>query len=454
MDKKEEQFIKMTTTPVHRLVATLAVPTTITMLVTNIYNMADTAFVGQLNTSASGAVGIVFGFMSILQAFGFLFGQGAGSIMSRLLGSKKPSEASVIASTGLFCSFASSVIIAVLSFLFLDQLITLLGSTPTIAPYARTYITYILISAPFIVTSFTMNNLLRFEGKAIYGMVGLMTGAVLNIIGDPIFMFVFHMGIAGAGLSTCLSQIVGFCILIYSFLSGKTTCRLKFSNIKFGAFIFTDIVPTGLPSLLRQGLQSLSVIVLNYLSQPYGDAAISAMSITSRVIFFVYSVALGIGQGFQPVCAFNFGAGKYDRVIKAYKFATFLAQCFITVFALVVLIFSGSVIGFFRDDADVIAYGTRALQLQCITQLPMPFCTMTEMMLQSTGQKVHACIMSSMKSGLLFIPVLFIMAIWRGFSGIQEAQPIANILMFIPSVILAYWFLKVKMPKVKSGEKG
>ena len=438
----DAQYIKMTKTPVPSLIVKLSIPTIISMMVTTIYNMVDQAFIGQLGTSASGAVGIVFGYMAILQAVGFLFGQGAGSTLSRALGKKDKKEANIIAATGFYSALIVSSLVAVISFIFLDKLVRILGSTETIAPYAKTYITYILISAPFIVSSFSMNNFLRYEGRASLGMVGLLTGAVLNIAGDPIFMFGFKMGIAGAGLSTCLSQIISFLILLSFFISGKTQCSLSIKNFSWNLKRIGDITATGLPSLLRQALQSISTIILNVVASPYGDAAIAALSIVSRITFFIFSVALGIAQGFQPVCAFNYGAGKNTRVREAFWFAYKYAQICITIVTIGVLIFNKQIVVLFRDDPEVINIAIGALFLQALTQLCSPFCTMTEMALQTTGHKFFASLLSSLKSGIIFIPVLYILCYFRGLNGIVESQPVANILMLIPSVILSVWFLK------------
>lgn len=445
-DKQAAQYDLMTKTPVPKLIIKLAIPTTISMLVTNIYNLVDTAFVGRLGTSASGAVGIVFGFMMILQAVAFLFGQGSGSIMSRNLGKNDEKKASSIASLGFFSALTGSIIVAVICLIMIDKLVVLLGSTPTIAPFAKTYTTFILISAPAIVCSFVMNNLLRYEGKALLGMIGLSIGAVLNIIGDAIFMFGFNMGIAGAGLSTCLSQFVSLGILLSFFMRGKTICKLSIHNVHFNFEDFGDVFATGFPSLVRQGLQSLSTIVLNFFAGPYGDAAIAAMSIVSRIVFFVFSVVLGIAQGFQPVSAFNYGAKKYDRIREAFKFSILLSEIFIVVFSTIVIIFSGGIIQRFRDDYEVVRIGTRALRLQCLSQLVTPFCTLTEMQLQSTGKKLLASITSFLKSGAIFIPTLFILANTRGLSGIQEAQPLATIVVVIPLIFFAKWFFD-NLPK-------
>ena len=445
------QFDKMTKTPVSRLIIKLSIPAIISMMVTNVYNLVDTAFVGQLGNSASGAVGIVFGFMAVLQAIGFMFGNGSGSIISRLLGAKNTEQASKIASTGFFFTLLFGAVVAIISAFVLKPLVMLLGSTETISPYAQTYISYILVAAPFITASFTMNNLLRYEGKATLGMIGLIVGAVLNIAGDPILMFGLNMGIAGAGLSTCISQIVGFFVLLSMFLLHKTQCRLSVKLIvpKF----LPEIIGTGLPSLLRQGLNSLSTVVLNNCAAVYGDAAVAAMSIVSRVIFFTFSFALGVGQGFQPVCGFNYGAKKYDRLKTAFYFSVMLAEIIVVVISVGLILFPGEIVRIFRDDNTVMEIGSRALVLQGIAQLFLPFCMITEMALQSVGKKLGASVLSTLRNGLFFIPLLLILSNVRGLSGIQEAQPLAVTLAVIPSAILAVRFFR-ELPKNTEQSRG
>ena len=439
---KISQYDRLTKTPIPKLIIRLAVPTVLSMLVTNVYNLADTAFVGRLGTSASGAVGVVFGYMSIIQAVGFMFGQGSGSIISRLLGAKKDKEATTTASTAFFCAIAVGLILEILGFAFRRPLVLLLGSTETIAPYAETYITYILLAAPFMTASFVMNNILRYEGKASIAMIGLMTGGILNIGMDPLFMFVFGMGIAGAGLATGLSQCISFSILLYMFLSGKTQSRISPREIDPRPGFIGNICTTGLPSMLRQGLTSMATVLLNGQAAVYGDAAVAALSIVSRIMFLVMSVGLGIGQGFQPVSAFNYGAKRYSRVRSAYRFTFTLAQAVVTIGAIGVFIFSGSLIGIFRDDPQVIEIGTRALRLQCATILFMPFCMITEMLFQSTGKKLGASILSSLRSGAFFIPAVLILPRIRGLMGVEEAQPAAYVLAFVPAVFFAIWFFR------------
>lgn len=443
MKQKIQQYEKMTATPVNLLVLKLALPSIVSMLVNNIYNLVDTAFVGRLGTSASGAVGVVFGFMAIIQAFGFMFGQGSGSILSRALGNHDKESASLHASAGFFGAILFGLVISVFGFLFLDRIVMFLGSTVTIAPYAKTYISYILIAAPFMCSSLVLNNILRYEGKAVLGMIGLMTGAVLNMAGDPVLMFGLNMGIAGAGLSTAVSQLISWGILLSMFLSGRTSAKLNISLAMHAApSVYSNIMATGMPSLLRQGLHSLNTVLLNAQCAPYGDAAVAGMSIVSRIIFFSFSAALGVGQGFQPVSAFNYGAKRYSRVREGYRFTLAVSEIIMLVGCTILLVFSGDLIGIFRDDPAVIAVGTRALRLQAVAYLFLPICMVTEMLHQSTGHRAGASFLSALRSGLLSIPTLLVLSKLRGLAGIQEAQPAALILSIPFAIVFAVLFFR------------
>lgn len=441
-NSKDLQYKKMTETPVLKLLVRLSIPTILSMMITSIYNMVDTAFVGRLGTSASGAVGIVFTAMAIIQSIAFMFGQGSGSILSRRLGAKDYEGASSIASTGFFFTLFVGICMMTAGLIAIEPLVYLLGSTATIAPYAKDYVFYILIAAPGMMCSLAMNNMLRYEGKAALGTVGMLTGSILNIVLDPLFMFVFKMGIRGAGLSTALSQYISFSILLYMFLSRKTQVHLSFRYVDKSPAVVFDICATGLPSLLRQSLASLSTMLLNRLAGVYGDAAIAAMSIVSRLGMSIFSFAIGIGQGFQPISAFNYGAKKYDRVKRAYLYATILGELVLAAVSIAVLCNLSDMIRIFRDDAEVIEIGTRALKLHCIALFFLPVGAMTEMLLQSTGCRATASLLSSFRSGLIFVPALLILSKIRGLYGIQEAQPLAYVIMLVPSLFIVKWYWK------------
>lgn len=438
---------RLTDMPVSGLVLRLAIPSIITMMVSNLYNIVDTAFVGRLGTSASGAVGIVFGFMAIIQAFGFMFGQGGGSILSRALGAKDKERASLHASAGFCGSMLCGLLIAIIGFIWLDPIVMFLGSTPTIAPYAKTYISFILIAAPFMCSSFTLNNFLRYEGKAKLGMLGMMTGAVLNMAMDPLFMFALDMGIAGAGLSTAISQLVGWTILVSMFRRGKTESVLSVRKaLQAAPAIVGNIAATGFPSLLRQGLHSLTTVVLNAQCAIFGDAAVAAMSIVSRLTFFTFSFALGVGQGFQPVSAYNYGAKRYSRIRQSYRFTIMVAESIIVVGVIILVVFAPELVRLLRDDTAVVMIGKRALRLQALAYLLLPPCMVTEMLMQSTGYRLGASLLSAFRSGLLFIPSILLLAHFRGLAGIQEAQPLALILSAPITLPFALFFFR-KLPK-------
>ena len=442
MSVLDRQYKEMTETSVEKLILRLSVPTIISMLVTNIYNMADTFFVGKLGTSASAAIGIVFSLMTINQALGFMCGHGCGSNISRKLGNKQGDAAIKFASTGFFMSLFLGVLIMIIGIIFMEPLLRIMGSTDTIMPYAKSYGICILLSAPFMTGSCVLNNVLRYEGKAALAMVGLTLGGVLNIIGDPIFIFVLNMGTLGAGISTAVSQVISFFVLLAMFGGDRTVSRLRFSAISWDIKDILNILYTGLPSLIRQGMMSVSTMVLNYMSMPYGDAAIAAMSIVSRVCNFIFAIALGISQGFQPVSAFNYGAKKFKRVKRAFVFCCGLSMIILGVLSVLSLIFSGHIIGLFRDDADVIGVGTFALRAQCIVLFVSPITLAASMMFQGAGENLASSIASFLRSGITFIPMVAILPRFFGIYGIQLAQPVADVISFVVVMPLIVRFFK------------
>lgn len=441
-EAEERQYKKMTETPVSKLVIMLSIPTTISMLVTNIYNMADTYFVGKLGTSASGAVGIVFGLMAIIQAFGFMFGHGAGSIISRRLGAKDVESATRFASTSFASALIAGGMITLFGLLFLEPLMRLLGSTDTILPYAKTYAMFILIAAPFMAASCVLNNILRYEGRAAFAMVGLTTGSILNIFGDWFLMIRLGFGVEGAGISTAVSQFISFFILLFMFLSGKTQSRLSVRWITRDMSEVLLICKTGLPSMMRQGLSSISTMILNGQAGIYGDAAVAAMSIVNRICFFIFSVGLGIGQGFQPVSAFNYGAKKYDRVRKGFYFTLAAGEILLGAVAVAGMFFPEELITFFRDDPEVIAIGSVALSVQLVALFFQPLSVCSNMLFQSIGKNGRATFLSMLRSGLCFIPVILILSQTMGLLGVEIAQTVADIMAFFIALPFVISFMK------------
>ena len=361
-DRSAEQFRKMTETPIPKLILSLAAPTILSMLITSIYNLADTFFVGQISTSASGAVGIVSSLMAILQALGFMLGHGSGSIISRSLGSQNTDAATRFASTSFFTALVFGGIITAAGLLTLPDFMMLLGSTETILPHACAYARYILLAAPIMMSSLVMNNILRYEGKASFAMIGLVTGGLLNIALDPLFIFGLGMGTAGAGLATALSQTISFCILLSMFLRGKTVSQFRITAVTHSPAEFGTILMTGMPSFGRQGLNSIGGMLLNIAARGYGDAAVAGMSIVSRIFMFIISVAIGTGQGFQPVAGFNYGAKKYHRVQQACLFTMAASFCFLSVILTACWFNAETLIRLFRDDPEVTAVALPAFR--------------------------------------------------------------------------------------------
>ena len=433
LSSEEKQYRKMTEEPVCRLIMKLGLPTTISMLITNVYNMVDTWFVSRLGTSATGAVGIVFGLMAIIQAFGFMFGQGAGT--------NKKERARAFSATGFYLALFAGTAVSVFGILNLDGLCRLLGSTETILPYARIYAFYVLLSAPAMATGCVMNNILRYEGYASLAMVGLVSGGVLNMAGDAFFMFGLHMGVRGAALSTMISQYISFGILLYFLLCGKTQSSLSIRYFTKKASVFGSILASGFPSMVRQGLASISTMVLNAQAAVYGDAAIAAMS-----FMFIFSVALGIGQGFQPVSSFNYGARKYTRLRKAFWFTLFFGLANMVVFTEVVFVFRSKIIMQFLSNQDAYDIAYYALVIQCASQVAVPFSVCANMLFQSIGKAGRATILATFRSGSIYIPVLLILGTLFGLRGIQWTQPATDILASAISMPIAVVFLH-KLPK-------
>lgn len=448
--QKEDQYAKMTRTPVSRLVLGLAVPTTVSMLVTNIYNLVDTWFVGRLGTSASGATGVVFALMAIIQATGFMFGHGAGSNISRLLGARHVERARVFSATSFYLSIALGLLITAGGLCFLDPLCRLLGSTPTILPYARTYAACILLAAPAMASSCVMNNILRYEGHASFAMVGLTLGGVVNMGLDALFMMGFGMGIGGAALATMLSQYLSWAVLLSMFLRGKTQSSFAPRYFTRSPADVLNILFTGLPSMTRQGLNSISTMILNLLAGSWGDAAVAAMGIVGRITSFLFSVGLGIWQGFQPVSSFNYGAKRYSRVRAAFRFTLVFCTGVLAAFGLAGILFAPQLIATFRDDPEVIAIGTVALRAHCSTLFTLSLSACGNMLFQSTGFPGQATFLSCLRSGLLYLPVLLAARLSLGLLGIQIAQPIADLLataVTIPFVVRFFRRLPADMPE-------
>ena len=439
----EKRTEMMLNAPVSRVIPRLAIPTIISMLITAIYNMADTFFVSQIGTSASGAVGVIFSAMAIIQAVSFMMGMGTGTNVSQALGAGDEERARRYASVGFFTAFGMGVVIAILGLSNIDPLVRFLGATETIVPYAKDYATYIFYAAPFMMCSFVMNNLLRFEGLAVYGMVGITTGGILNMVLDPIFIFLFGLGTSGAAIATAISQFVSFTVLLVMCNTKPDAITIDPRNFKPTAKMYGRILYIGFPSLGRQGIASVSTILLNTAAGVYGDAAIAAMSIVTRFIMFINSSIIGFGQGFQPVCGFSYGAGKYSRVREAFWFCVKVSTVLLVVLGGVSMLLSQQIVTVFRrDDAEVIRIGTTALRLQLSTLPLWGFIVMSNMLTQSIGYGARATLLSIARQGIFLIPALLTLPNLLGLLGIQIAQPISDVCTLVLTIFIMHNVLK------------
>ncbi|MCR5574828.1 MAG: MATE family efflux transporter [Bacteroidaceae bacterium] len=434
--KRQDRYTMLTTGSVPKVISTLAVPTIISMLVTSFYNIADTFFVGQIDTQSTAAVGVVFSVMFIIQAVGFFFGHGSGNYISRQLGAKNREAASKMAATGFVYSVLFSSLLAVVGLLFLEPISLALGSTPTVLPYTKRYLSIILCGGPFMAGQITLNNQMRLQGNAAYAMVGIVSGAVLNVLLDPLFIFVFDMGVSGAALATAVSQMIAFTIqLIQTFRGGNLRIHLREFTPSWN--MFQEIVGGGAPSLTRQALGSIATIFLNYAAGSWGgDAGIAGMSIVNRMSFFINSVLIGFGQGFQPLCGFSYGAKLYGRVREGFWFCVKVGTVFLSVVAVFGLIYAEEVVALFRDDPEVIRVGSAAFRWQLLTYPLGAIVMYSNMMMQTIRKPIRASVLSAARQGIFFIPAILIMPRLFGMEGVEATQAVADLLSFLLAIPL------------------
>lgn len=441
MKNSQNHYEKMTTTPVASLIVKLGIPTTVSMLITSIYNMADTYFVGTLGKSAQAATGILFTLQAIIQAIAFMLGQGSGTLVSKALADRNHKEASEYTSSAFFIGGGAGLILTVFGLLLIKPFMRVLGSTETILPYACDYGMWVLISCPFMICSLVLNNCLRYEGMSFYSMIGLTTGGILNIFGDAVL--VPYLGVYGAGLSTAVSQIISFFILLF-FHFRKAQADIKFGHISRNLKLYFSLCKVGFPALIRQGLSSISHGLLNNLTKPFGDAAIAAMSVVNRFSMFILCVGLGIGQGYQPVAAFNYQTKHYDRVKKGLLVTMVLGFVLVSILAIPGFIFAKEIVTAFQKNSEVISIGTYALRWATIGSMFLPFSVPVNMLYQSIRKVGISSFLSLMRSGLAFIPVLIISTHFLGLTGIQVSQPIGDMITGLVSIPFTIHFIKTK----------
>jgi len=443
MDKSIREHKRMTETPVARLVLSLSLPAVVANLMTSIYNMADTYFVTSLGDSAVGAVGIVYSLQSIIQAVGFGIAMGASSLISRNLGAKKNDEANKYASSSFYMAMLCGAIIMAVCFINLEGMLRLFGSTKTILPYAKEYSTVILLAAPFSCALYVINQSLRAEGKATFSMISMLVGGIVNIILDPIFIFDCNMGVMGAALATSLSQLINFSISMSFYISGKSIISLSPKNISRKVEDYFLVFKTGAPTVLRQGMGALSTTLLNISVKPFGDAAIAAVSLANKIYMLLRGIILGVGQGYQPVAGFNFGAGRYERVKKAFVVTCIMGSVIAVMTAVLIAIVPADIMAFFRDNSpEVVRIGSKMLRFLAVSLPFLAYSSYVNMTYQCLGFVKGASFLAACRQGIFFVPLLFILSIAFGLDGILAVQASADLLTFAISIPFHLHFFK------------
>lgn len=442
---EQQQYIKMTATPIPKLLLLLSLPSIVSMIITSIYNTADAYFVSQLSTAASGAVGIVLPMMALTQGIGFTYAVGAGTQTAQLLGARKVDEANKFGSSAMAIAMISGLLITIIGQWQLDNLLRLFGATDTILPYAKDYARWILFGAPITISQFVLNLQLRFQGKNNLSMIGLMVGGILNIILDPIFIFVLELGIRGAALATIVSQTVSW-IILYWMVKNKSILELSLKSISRDVKIYGTIIGTGISSFLRQGLASISIILLNNAARPFGDEVIAAIVIVGRISMIMFSVMLGIGQGFQPIAGYNYGAKKYARVKQVWRFTYVAMTVLVAIVGVGIFVLAPQLVTAFRSDPMVVKTGSTMLRYISLSLISQPMLISTNMLLQTTGHIKASSFLASTRQGLFFIPLLLILPSMLGVPGIQISQPIADVLSAIAAIPFLVYFMK-NLPK-------
>lgn len=434
----------MTETPVPRLVLRLAIPSMISMVVTAFYNVVDAAFVGHLSTEATAGIGIAFAYMTFIQAVGFFFGHGSGNHISRALGARRYEDAGLMASVGFFTPLIIGIVAALVGLPLLPQIVRMLGAPEAVVPYGCDYLRYILIASPFMMSALTLNNQLRLQGNARFGMIGIVSGAVLNIVLDPLFIFVLDMGVTGASFATAISQFFAWCLLLWGTTRSESV-HIRFGNFRPSWYCYREIIAGGLPSLCRQAFNCAAVVMLNYAAAKYAPegqdaSSVAAFAVVSRTMMFAFSLILGFVQGFQPVCGFNYGAHMYERVRQSYFFAYSVSTAMLFVLSVLGYIFAPQIIAIFRsEDPVLIDIGTQALRWQCAVFPLVTLGTATNMLFQNIRMPFRSTLLSISRQGLFFIPAILILPHFYGLQGVIMTQAVADVCTFFLAIPFAIW---------------
>ena len=426
--------------PISRIIPEMAIPTIIAFLINSIYSLADTYFVSALGTNATAAVSVNANLDQIIMMAGSMLAVGANSYVARLLGARQKEKADKVLSTAFFLAFGFGTVILLLGSVFMRPMVDLLGATDTCRQYSIDYATYVLMAAPFMASTFVMNQCLRAEGSAMLSMIGMGAGGILNCVLDPIFIFALDMGVAGASIATAISKLVSWVILMYPYVTKHSLLRMSIRCFTMKWDILSQIISVGMPSMLRSGLAVVAGILLNNLAGDISDAVMAGIGVSNRIMMFPFSIILGFGSGFQPVAGFNWGAKRYDRVTESYRFSAKTAFLGAAAMALVLGVFAPQVITLFNAEADpaMQQLGTLCIRLQCIALPIHAWVAVVNMFCAGLGYAGKAFLLATARQGSCFLPILYPMALLMGELGIVSVQAVADVLtlaLAIPIII-------------------
>lgn len=443
--------------PIPKALLALGLPTMIGMMINALYNLVDAYFVGGLGTSQMGAISVAFPLGQVVVGLGLLFGNGAASYISRLLGRGEKETANKVASTALYSSIFVGAVVIICTIIFLNPILKLLGATDSILPHAVTYASIYVISSIFNVFNVTMNNIVTSEGAAKTTMCAMMAGAVLNVILDPIFIYTLNLGVAGAAIATAISQIVSTLVFLCYILRKKSVFSFSIKECCFSKEIMSEILKIGIPTLVFQLLSSLSITLINMQAKEYGDSVIAGLGAVTRIISMGSLMVFGFIKGFQPIAGYSYGAKKYERLHEAIKTSIIWSTIFCVIFGLVIALFPTTIISLFtKGDIEMINVGQTALRANGFSFLLFGFCTVYSSLFLVLGKAKEGFILGACRQGICFVPIILILPMIWGISGILYAQPISDVISAVITVFMAVHLhkeLAIAKPRALSPEQ-
>ena len=438
MNSQSKKMELLGSTSIPKALLAMGIPTMIGMLVNAFYNLVDAYFVGGLGESQMGAISVVYPLGQVVVGLGLLFGNGAASYISRLLGRGDKENANKVASTALYSSVSVGAVIIIISMVFLHPILKLLGATDSILPFAATYASVYIVSCIFNVFNVTMNNIVTSEGAAKTTMCALLTGAVLNIALDPLFIYVFDLGVAGAAIATAISQVVSTCVYQIYILRKKSVFHFRVKDCTYTKETMSEIFKIGIPTLVFQILTSVSISLINNAAGDYGDSAIAGMGVVTRLISMGSLSVFGFIKGFQPIAGYSYGAKKFDRLREAIKTSILWSTVFCVIFGVILALFPAAIVSrFTKGDAEMIRIGAASLRANGISIMLFGFYTVYSSLFLALGKGREGFILGACRQGICFIPVILLLPIVWGLNGIMYAQPIADVLSAVITVFMA-----------------